>query len=318
MSLTSSTEKSLSQEYTLDESSVAQTNLEKAHLEKASLEKAFEHCLKIAHSHYENFPVASIAIPKNLRPYVAAVYAFARTADDFADEAQFAENRMARLVEWENQLKSMKTIPPTHPIFIALRETVERFSIPLSLFENLLKAFKMDVVVKRYKNFNEVLNYCRYSANPVGRIILYLFGYPAPKFMEYSDSICTALQLANFWQDIAVDLKKDRIYIPEEEMNRFHVTESELQQNVLNENFKRLIFFQVERTQELFDQGKILCAKIPGRLGYELRLTWLGGTTILKKIMKKEGDIFNHRPTLSKPDVFWMIFRAMRKGSFAT
>ena len=283
---------------------------------ETGLTKAFAHCLEIAQSHYENFPVASMAIPKKLRPHIAAVYAFARTADDFADEVQFSDNRMARLVEWENQLKSMNTTTPTNPIFLALRETVERFGIPLILFENLLKAFKMDVIVKRYKNFNEVLNYCRYSANPVGRIILYLFGYPAPKFMEYSDSICTALQLANFWQDIAVDLEKDRIYLPIEDMNRFRYSENELQQKIFNENFQRLIFFQVERTQELFDQGKILCVKIPGRLGFELRLTWLGGTKILKKILKKNGDVFSHRPILSKPDVFWMILKAFRKRGF--
>lgn len=281
-----------------------------------TLDEAFDHCLKIVQNHYENFPVASIMVPKGLRHYVAAVYAFARTADDFADEAEFAENRMARLVEWETQLKSMATTPPTHPIFMALRETVNRFGIPLNLFENLIKAFKMDVVVKRYKTFDEVLAYCRYSANPVGRIILYLFGYPAPKFMEYSDSICTALQLANFWQDVSVDLEKKRIYIPEEDLLRFRYTETDLQQKIVNENFKRLIFFQVERTRELFDQGKILCAKIPGRLGFELRLTWLGGTAILKKILMQKGDVLHHRPTLTKKDFFKIALQAFRKGRF--
>lgn len=283
---------------------------------KYTLEEAFQYCLDITRNHYENFPVASLAIPRKLRPYIASVYAFARTADDFADEKEHDGFRMTRLKDWETKLKECLDEEPSHPIFIALKETIQEFIIPVSLFSDLLTAFKMDVVVSRYQTFEQVLNYCRFSANPVGRIILYIFGYPVPKFLEYSDYICTALQLANFWQDVAVDLEKDRIYIPEEDFKRFNYSEEELHDRSYNENFRRLIAFQVERTQELFNQGKFLCGKIPGRLGFELRLTWMGGTTILKKLQEVNGDIFSHRPVLKKRDLPGLIFSALKKKGF--
>lgn len=280
-----------------------------------NLSEAFEYCEAINKNHYENFPVASLLVPKKLRRYINTVYAFARIADDFADEKEFDGARMEKLVDWELKLRSMSSHKPTHPVFIALKETVLRFRIPLSLFENLLTAFKMDVVVKRYQNFDQVLGYCRYSANPVGRIILYLFGYPAPKFLEYSDYICTALQLTNFWQDIAIDLEKDRIYIPLEDLNRFGYTETELKEKIYNDNFKRLLFFQLEKTQELFERGKALCGKIPGRLGLELKMTWLGGTTILKK-MSNESNVFLNRPVLKKKNLLGLFIKSLNRKNF--
>lgn len=283
---------------------------------KYTLAEAYRYCKRVTKNHYENFPVASIAVPKKLRPHVCAVYAFARQADDFADEKEFEESRMQKLDEWEYQLENIFTKEPIHPVFMALRHTLKKFNIPAILFKNLLTAFKMDVTVSRYNTFNEVLNYCRYSANPVGRIILHLFGYPAPKFMEYSDSICTALQLTNFWQDIGLDLKKDRIYLPAEDLLHFRYSTDDLQNKLLNENFRRLMMFQCERTWDLFNHGKPLCAKIPGRLGYELRLTWGGGTTILKKIAEVQMDVFNLRPSLKKGDYWRIGLAGLRKKSF--
>lgn len=279
--------------------------------------EAFDHCLQIARGHYENFPVASIAIPAKQRPHVAAVYAFARTADDFADEAPFEAVRMAKLKEWEGHLKDMEEGKAEHPIFIALAETIRTFSIPVSLFYDLLTAFKMDVIVNRYEDFEQVLHYCRYSANPVGRIMLYVMGYPAPKFMEYSDAICTALQLANFWQDISVDLEKNRVYLPKEDFAPFNYSEPELFKREYNENFRRLIVFEVERTMALFERGKPLCSKIPGRFGFELRLTWLGGVKILKKILRLKGDVLNQRPKLGKVDAASLIIGALNKKAFS-
>src|SRR3989338_1718056 len=277
------------------------------------IEESFRYCLFLARNHYENFPVASLIVPKNLRPYIAAVYAFARIADDFADEKSYEGLRLDLLKAWENELKNIFVVPPTHPVFIALRETISRFKIPISLFYDLLTAFKMDVMVKRYQDFEQILNYCRYSANPVGRIVLYIMGYPAPTFLEYSDYICTALQLANFWQDVAIDLEKDRIYLPLEDMQRFGLYEENITSKHYSAQFKKLLTFEVHRTLELFERGKPLIHKIPGRFGLELRLTWHGGTTILRKILSCHCNVFEHRPRLGLLDVPLLLLKSIRK-----
>ncbi|EKD41215.1 MAG: Squalene/phytoene synthase [uncultured bacterium] len=283
-------------------------------IETASLKEAYDFCLNLAQNHYENFPVASLLVPAKLRPHIAAVYAFARIADDFADEAEYEGLRMARLKDWETQLKNMVLTTPTHPVFIALKNTVEVLQIPLQLFLDLLTAFKMDVVVSRYQSFEQLLNYCRYSANPVGRLVLYIMGYPAPKFLEYSDYICTALQLANFWQDVSIDLEKNRVYLPKEDLLAFHYSEEELFKKTYNDNFKRLILYQVERTQDLFNKGQPLCAEIKGRFGLELKLTWLGGSNILDKIRASSGEVFNHRPKLTKKDFIKFFLKCFQKS----
>lgn len=277
-----------------------------------TLKEAFAICSKITANHYENFPVASIALPKKLRPYVSAVYAFARTADDFADEAEFSENRMEKLDEWEKNLIAMEGSEPTHPVFIALKETSRKFNIPHSLFQDLITAFKMDCRIKHYAAFDELLNYCGHSANPVGRIILHIFGYTSPELMDYSDAICTALQLTNFWQDVAVDLEKNRVYIPQEDLIRFKYSEKELQEYVINDSLKALILFEINRTRDLFLQGKPLCDQVHGRLGFELRLTWAGGMTILDKILENDCNVFK-RPILKKLDYIRMVFQSLLK-----
>lgn len=275
---------------------------------------AKEYCRRITKDHYENFPVASILIPKRLRQDVCNIYAFARAADDYADETAFEDARMKYLDEWEAELELAYEGGSFHPVFVALEETIKKFSLPKQLFLDLIKAFKMDVIKDRYKNFDEVLYYCRHSANPVGRLILLLFGYNNEEWFEWSDNICTALQLANFWQDISVDMKKGargRIYIPQQEMVERGITEYDLEDAVLTDKIRDLIAFQVARTEEYFLRGRPLCKAVPSRmLSYELRLTWLGGMDILQKIKKNGYNIFV-RPTVTKFDWLRLTFSSL-------
>lgn len=281
---------------------------------RTTLAYANEYCRRITKAHYENFPVASFFIPRRLRQHVYNIYAFARAADDFADEAGYDGIRMECLDEWEEELRLAFRGGSIHPVFVALEDTVRQFALPEQLFMDLIKAFKMDVVKDRYKNFEEVLYYCRHSANPVGRLILLLFGYHNDEWFEWSDNICTALQLANFWQDVSVDLKKGprgRIYIPQEEMVEHKVTEYDLEAGRLTEGLKGLMAHQVERTEGFFMGGRPLCRKVPSFiLSYELRLTWLGGMTILEKIKAGGYNIFE-RPVVTKLDWGRLLIRAM-------
>lgn len=282
------------------------------------LREAYAHCMKLARAHYENFPVASLLIPKRLRKHIAAIYAFARTADDFADEPQFSGQRMERLYEWKERLNAAVRGQAEHPIFLAIADTLNNFAIPNCLLHDLLTAFKMDVVTNRYATFDGLLGYCRYSANPVGRLVLFLMGYPAPKLLEYSDAICTALQLTNFWQDVFIDLGKDRIYIPREDMTRFRYSEAQLKEKIINTQFRRLLHFEVQRTQQLFWQGAPLLKVLPGRLGMEIKMTWLGGMNILKKIIKVNADVLNHRPQLRKTDFLIMLGKTLLQKGVAS
>ncbi|MDO8520357.1 MAG: squalene synthase HpnC [Deltaproteobacteria bacterium] len=280
------------------------------------VDEAYRYCQKLARSHYENFPVASLLLPRKVRPHIAAVYAFARTADDFADEAEFEGSRLEKLGHFESQLTQLEKGKAEGPIFTALKETIRKYNIPLKLFFDLLTAFKSDVTVSRYRNFDDLLHYCRHSADPVGRIVLHIMGYPKPQFLEYSDRICTALQLANFWQDVSRDGDKKRVYIPEEDLVRFNYSYEELGRREYNDNFKKLIAFETDRTREFFRSGKPLLAEIPGRFGLELKVTWLGGMEILNRIEKLEGNVLCQRPALSKKDFLPLIFRALNKRSF--
>ncbi|MBI4365892.1 MAG: squalene synthase HpnC [Deltaproteobacteria bacterium] len=277
--------------------------------------EAFAHCRTLTHAHYENFPVASRLIPKSLRQHVCNIYAFARTADDFADEAHYAGQRLDRLREWRAMLFACARGEASHPIFVALGETIRACALPVDLLNDLITAFAMDCEKRRYATFAEVLHYCRHSANPVGRLILHLFGYVNERWMTLSDHICTALQLANFWQDVAVDIRKDRIYLPQDEMVRFGVREADLAalpHDTASANLRRLIQFQCERTRALFHEGRELCTLVPlPRLRWELKLTWLGGATILDKIAANEYDVAC-RPTLGPWDWARLLIRSWR------
>ncbi|MBU0506307.1 squalene synthase HpnC [bacterium] len=286
-------------------------NLKRQKISPRIIQASYAYCASVTKDHYENFPVASVLVPKKLRPAVQAIYAFSRMADDFADEKEFEKDRMIRLEEWDKWLHD--TTRPTHPVFIALHDAMREHNIPIKLLQDLLEAFKMDVTKNRYDTFSDVLYYCQHSANPVGRLVLTLFGHHSGELMRLSDYICTALQLTNFWQDIAIDLKKNRIYLPQDELYKFDVPESSLFNHMYNTNFRRLMQFQWERTRDLFMAGKPLGLFLPKRLGLEIRLTWLTGITILKRIKMANYDIFNNRPTLTKIDFMKLYFTARNR-----
>ena len=276
-----------------------------------SAEDGFRYCETIARSHYENFPVASSFLPKEIRKYVWTIYAFARIADDYADEPGFTlAERMDNLNQWEQYLDECYNGNPTHRVFAALAETVERFQIPIELFKNLLTAFRADITVKRYDTYEDVLAYCHNSANPIGRLVLLLLNYRSETMMQFSDSICTALQLTNFWQDVSVDLQKDRVYLPLEELEEFGYSEQDLFNKKVNNRFCDLMAFQVRRTAELFAEGKPLLTMVGRDLSMELKLSWNGGTRILQKIHEQNYDVLTKRPALSKLDKLGLLFRS--------
>jgi squalene synthase HpnC len=288
-----------------------------------SIAEAYDACTRLARAHYENFPVGRL-VPREMRPHVHAVYAFARYADDLADEGYAGsargqgardvmtpDERLAALDDWERQLRSPRGTPGLHLIFVALHETIRELDLPLTLFTDLLSAFKQDVVKRRYANFPEVLDYCRRSANPVGRLVLLLHGRREEELHLLADQICTGLQLANFWQDVSVDLEKDRIYLPQDDREKYGVTEEALFAHRADDSYRQLLAFQVARTQGIFDQGAPLTKKLRGLLRLEIRLTWLGGTKILRKIEALRFDTLNHRPKVGKSDMALLFFRAL-------
>ncbi|HKX12471.1 MAG TPA: squalene synthase HpnC [bacterium] len=291
----------MSLEYPIDEV------LQKKHW---TLADAFRYCERLARTHYENFPVGSVLIPKKLRPYVWAIYAFARRADDLADEAFPDEERLPALEAWQGLLEKTQRGTVNHPVFLALKETIRQFDIPLQLLKDLITAFKWDVEVKRYPSFNDVLYYCRHSANPVGRLVLILFGYRDELRALQSDKICSALQLANFWQDVSVDLEKNRIYLPMEDLRRFEVTEAELFARSYTPRYRDLLRFEVERTEEMFREGASLVHQTKGRLGLELKCVVLGGLGICKKIRDLDFNTLGTRPHFGKIDKFAILGRA--------
>jgi squalene synthase HpnC len=276
-----------------------------------SVADGFRYCERLARTHYENFPVGSALIPKKLRPYVWAIYAFARRADDIADEDFLQADRLPALQAWQGLLDRSAQTRVNHPVFLALAETLRRFQIPRQLCADLVTAFKMDVVVKRYPSFKDLLFYCRHSANPVGRFILHLFGYASEDRMFLSDRICTALQLANFWQDVAVDLDKGRIYIPVEELQRFQIPEAELFAKQYSTRFRELLRFQVERTEIMLREGAPLIDTVRGRLRLELKCTVLGGMGILEKIRKLDYNTLATRPHFNKRDKAAILWKAV-------
>lgn len=277
-----------------------------------TVDAAYNYCSEMARSHYENFPVGRL-VPPALAPHVHAVYAFARHSDDLADEGYAEEHdfgdgrlrkptieeRLVALDDWEKQLRSPQD-PNRHPIFVALHETIRTFDLPLSLFTDLLSAFKQDVVKTRYEDFPTVLDYCRRSANPIGRLVLLLHGHRRDDQMVASDAICTALQLANFWQDVSVDLLKDRIYIPLNEMAVSGIHESSLFEGNSTGAWRGLMASLVARTEALFQNGYRLIHTLPQPLRSEIFFTWHGGRMILQKIADQGYDTLHVRPKISK------------------
>jgi squalene synthase HpnC len=270
------------------------------------LDQAYRACQDLAQSHYENFPVASRLMPAHLRRHVAAVYAFARTADDIADEpGREPAERLRLLDDWRRMLHHSgagSREPATEATFLALHDTIERFDLPISLFDDLIDAFAQDVTTHRYQTWSAVLDYCRRSANPVGRLVLRLSGYRDAELDSASDAVCTALQLTNFWQDLAVDWSRGRLYVPEEIWQRHGADPSTLNSRRMTAGWSAAMRDCGDRTRLLFADGRPVCDGVNGRLRYELRATWLGGSRILDRLERSGYDVFASRPALGFAD----------------
>jgi phytoene synthase len=263
--------------------------------------------------HYENFPVGSLLLPPRFRHPVALIYRFAREADDLADEGNAsAPARLAQLERFREQLRRIEGgIPPDIPWFGALAEVIREHDLPVPAFADLLSAFAQDVTQQRYANFSEVLDYCRRSANPVGRLLLHLFRRTNDRTFQWSDSICSALQLVNFWQDVAIDYARGRIYLPQDEMRRHGVTEQHIAERRCDDAWRTLIQFQIDRARGMLQAGAPLGRTLPGRIGLEIRATVQGGLRILEKLERAHCDMFNHRPTLAWLDWPMILARAL-------
>jgi squalene synthase HpnC len=283
----------------------------------AQLQAAYRHCLDLAHRHYENFPVASHALPATLRGPVAAIYAFARTADDYADEGDCGpDERLARLRDYGERLDAMAAGEHgDDPVFIALADACPRYRLPLTLFHDLLDAFRQDVVKKRYADFAEVLDYCRRSANPVGRLLLHLYGETDAGKLMRSDAVCSALQLINFLQDLGQDYcEHDRLYLPGDDMRACGVDEAAIAAGRTDPAMLRLIGLQLDRIRDLLAAGAPLAWQLPGRLGFELRLILFGARRVFDRLAAERGDVFR-RPRLTRADWLGVAWEAVTKSS---
>jgi squalene synthase HpnC len=262
--------------------------------------------------HYENFPVASLLVPARLRPAIETIYGWARCADDLADEGDASPaERLAALAAMQSDLRRIEQgLVPEQAVAQRLLLVVAQHRLPLSLFHDLLSAFMQDVTTLRYANFDQVRDYCRRSADPVGRLMLHLYGSMTPQNFAHSDAICTGLQLTNFWQDIAIDWQKNRVYLPQESLQRFSVSEGHIAAGVVDAAWKNMMRHEVQRTRGLLESGIHLALALPGRLGWELRLVVQGGLRILQRIEQVDYDVFRQRPTLKKTDWALMLWRA--------
>jgi squalene synthase HpnC len=283
-----------------------------------SLEESKAYCERLAKSHYENFSVATWFLPRRLRPHFYNVYAYCRISDDLGDEVGDPQQSLALLDEWEAELDATYASlsgcaserSPHHPVFIALGDTIRACDIPKQPFADLLKAFRQDQRVTRYQTFEDLGGYCRYSADPVGRLVLYLCGYHDPERQELSDFTCTALQLANFWQDVYVDYGKGRIYLPLESMRRFGVSEEDIAQRRFTPAFRELMRFEVERARDWFRRGLPLAGKVDRELAVDIELFSRGGMEILNAIERQNFDVLKSRPAISRTRKLWLVARA--------
>ena len=284
-----------------------------------SLAEARAYCDRLARQHYENFSVATWFLPERLRPHFCSLYAYCRISDDLGDEVGNPAESLRLLDEWEAELdvtyESLASAErqPRHPVFIALRETIRSCEIPKQPFADLLKAFRQDQTVTRYETFAGLLGYCRFSANPVGHLVLYACGYRDEERQRLSDFTCTALQLANFWQDVTVDYGKGRIYLPQEDLRRYRVSEDQIAGRRCTPEFRELLRFQVARAREWFDQGLPLAAMVDRELAIDIELFTRGGQQILSAIERQGYDVLKARPAISRTRKLWLVARAALK-----
>jgi squalene synthase HpnC len=275
-----------------------------------SLKEAQAYCERLARTHYENFSVATWFLPARLRQHFYNVYSYCRISDDLGDEVGNAQQSLELLHQWQIELNACYAGSPRHPVFVALAQTVSQFNIPSYEFSDLLIAFRQDQTVTRFETFDDVLGYCRYSANPVGHLVLYLCGYSDAERQQLSGYTCTALQLANFWQDVAVDYAKGRIYLPLEDLRRYGVTEEVIANRRATSAFLELMKFQVQRAREWFERGLPLVSKVNKELAIDIELFSRGGREILNAIERRKFDVLSGRPVISKPRKLWLVLRA--------
>jgi len=275
-----------------------------------SPEEARAYCTRLARSHYENFSVASWFLPARLRQHFFNIYAYCRISDDLGDQVGDTAASLELLDQWQQELDACYQGSPKHPVFVALADTVKQFDIPKHEFSDLLIAFRRDQTVTRFETFDDVLAYCRYSANPVGHLVLYLCGYRDPERQRLSDFTCTALQLANFWQDVTVDYGKGRIYLPLEDLRRFNVSENDIASNQNTPAFCAMMKFEVERARDWFERGLPLIASVDRELAVDLALFSRGGEEILNAIEKQSCAVLGNRPAISKPRKLALVAEA--------
>ncbi|MBX7047086.1 MAG: squalene synthase HpnC [Ignavibacteria bacterium] len=287
-------------------------------MQGVNFDEAFLYCEKITKAHYENFPVASFLIPKEKRKYVYAVYSFARYADDIADSSILtSEQKLEKLNRLEFELQKITSgefenlNDATKFTFIALYKTLRDLNVPAIEFQNLLKAFKQDSVKDKYETFDELLEYSKYSANPVGHLVLYIFGYNDAELFELSDYICTGLQLINFWQDVSRDLEISRVYIPNELIRKNNYSYQNLYNKIEDESYVYIIKELIEKTKEIYEKGNSLPDKVNGRLKYELKATFYGGMTVINKIEKLNYRTLSHRPIITSSDKFKILLKTI-------
>lgn len=286
--------------------------------EKApTLEEARAWCRHLAETHYENFHVASWFLPKRLRPHFHSIYAYCRVSDDLGDEVGDPQQSLALLDLWGAELDACYRGEARHPVFVALAETVRACDIPKEPFADLLAAFRQDQTVTRFASMAEVLDYCRYSANPVGRIVLYACGYRDAELFALSDQTCSALQLANFWQDVRVDYTKGRIYLPQDDMQRFGVEEGTIAESRFTPQFRELMRYEVDYARGMFHAGLPLIGKVDRELAVDLDLFSRGGLEILRAIERQDYDVLSARPAISKARKAGLLMRALTGRLFA-
>lgn len=282
------------------------------------LAEAQAYCAHLARTHYENFSVATWFLPRRLRQHFFNVYSYCRISDDLGDEVGDTAAALELLDQWHRELDACYEGTPKHPVFVALKETVRQFDIPKHEFSDLLTAFRQDQTITRFQTFNDVLAYCRYSANPVGHLVLYLCGYRDPERQQLSDFTCTALQLANFWQDVSVDYDKGRVYLPLESLRRFGVTEDDIAKARNTAAFCTMMKFEVDRAHEWFRQGLPLVGKVDHELAIDLELFTRGGQEILNAIARQGYAVLGNRPAISKPRKLALVARAAIGKIFGT
>ena len=275
------------------------------------LEEARAYCQRLAETHYENFHVASWFLPRALRPHFHSIYAYCRISDDLGDEVGDTSVALALLDLWGRELDACYEGRARHPVFVALRETIRACSIPKEPFADLLTAFRRDQTTTRFPTMQDVLDYCHYSANPVGRLVLYACGEVSEENLRLSDATCSALQLANFWQDVRVDWAKDRVYLPQDDMKRFGVSDETIAKGVATPEFRALLRYEVDYTRAMFEEGLPLIGRVNRNLALDLDLFSRGGLEILRAVERRGYDVLSARPAISKGTKLQLALRAL-------